>query len=85
MTRPGEHLYLSLDGDRLGDPTDWATEVEACAHHDAQMPERVVAICLSPPSIRDLTRDFEAAVVAAQREEDGFPGTYGVTATGRAA
>lgn len=76
MTRAGEHLYLGDDRGTLELANLWADEVEACVSLSKPMPEYVVAISLDPLTIRDLTRDFEAAVAAAQRPEAGFPSSY---------
>lgn len=62
MTRPGEHLYLGDDRGTLELANDWATQVEACAHHGQPLPVSAWAISLAPPSIRDITAEFTTAV-----------------------
>lgn len=84
MIRAGEHLYLGDDRGLLDPSQDWAIEVEACAVHGKPLPVSAWAISLNPPSIRDVTREFENAVAAAQRPEAGFPSSY-VIREGRAA
>jgi hypothetical protein len=84
MTRAGEHLYLGDDRGLLDPSQGWAIEVENCAVHGKALPVSAWAISLAPPSIRDVTREFANAVLAAAMPVAGFPSSY-VIREGRAA
>lgn len=82
MTRPGELLYLAA-GWQPEPSNGWDIEVRDCLN-GKPLPDRALAICLDPLSIRDVTHAFCAAVEEAGRSEAAFVSTHNIR-NGRAA
>lgn len=84
MTRPGELLYLAA-GWHPEPYNGWDIEVRDCLA-GKPLPDAAYAINVSvtPPTIRDVTAEFETAVFEAGRPEPAFVSTH-IIRNGRAA